>query len=145
MITRQALYDFIGTLISGAAPSSALKDALVFRNLRTSVDEAKKLVRVECSDGQFSFSEEDVRKENRVRFTVQCWVKPDSKNQTDIDAAVDLSFEMAREIFEGIAGNADLNNKVCDAYGDQFECGEANLGTIRRGVTFLDGMVNRAS
>jgi hypothetical protein len=145
MITRDALYTFVETLVASAANGTPLKDAVSFRNLRTSVNEAKKVVRVECIDGTFCFSEEDVRKELRVRFTIQCWVTPDGKDQTDIDAAVDLSFEMARTIFDAMAGNADLGGKVCDAYGDQFETGEANLGTVRRGVTYLDGMINRAS
>jgi hypothetical protein len=104
-----------------------------------------KVVRVECFDGTFCFSEEDQRKELGVRFTVQCWVLPEKDDQPDIDTAVDLSFEMARAVFNAMAGNADLGGKVCDAYGDQFETGEANLGRQRRGVTYLDGIINRAS
>jgi hypothetical protein len=145
MITRNALYSFVESLIDAAANGEPLFEASSFRNIRTFVDEAEKVVRVECFDGQFCMSEEDVRKELGVRFTVQCWVLPEDDEQTSIDTAVDLSFEMARTIFEGIAGNADLNGQVCDAYGDQFETGEANLGRQRRGVTYLDGIINRAS
>jgi hypothetical protein len=139
MITRNALYSFVESLIDAAANGEPLFEASSFRNIRTFVDEAEKVVRVECFDGQFCMSEEDVRKELGVRFTVQCWVLPEDDEQTSIDTAVDLSFEMARTIF------ADLNGQVCDAYGDQFETGEANLGRQRRGVTYLDGIINRAS
>lgn len=146
MITRNALYSFVESLVEAATDHDhPLYEAVTFRNLRSSVDETDKVIRVECFDGAFCFSEEEKRKELGVRFTVQCWVLPGGEDQVDIDTAVDLSFEMARAVFEGIAGNADLNGAVCDAYADEFETGEANLGRQRRGVTYLDGMINQAS
>jgi len=147
MISRNALYDFIEDLIDNAAVDSPLDGAQVFRNLKTSIDEAIKVVRVECFDGQHVMTTEDMRKELVVRFTVQCWVIPDlsSGDQLGIDTAVDDSFDMSRVIFEAIAGETSLGGAVCDAYADEFETGEASLGTMMRGVTFLDGIINNAS
>jgi hypothetical protein len=145
MITRNALYSFIETLIENAADDTPLKDAESFRNLRESVDEATKIVRVEVFTGEHAMTDEDHRKELGVMFTVQCWVTPEDQEQTSIDSAVDDSFDMSRAIFEAIAGDTSLGNKVCDCYGSTFETGEANLGTLRRGVTYLDGTINRVS
>lgn len=149
MIARDALYSFVESLIDNAAYESPLYEAASFRNLRTSVDEAVKVVRVECFFGQYLLTEETKRQEANVQFTVQCWVLPDTNAATDeqtaIDTAVDLSEAMAREIFENIAVTANLNGTVCDAYAETFESGEANLGAIRRGVTYLDGVINQAT
>ena len=145
MISRDALYTFIENLISESAVDSALDQAQVFRNLRTPVDEATKVVRVECFVGQFGQTDEDKRKELGVLFTVQCWAIPADETQVAMDDATDLSFDMARAIFEGIAADPALDGTVCDCYADEFETGEANLGTIRRGVTYLDGIMNRVS
>lgn len=145
MITRDALYDFIDTLIDNAGEGTPLENAVIFPNIRGSVDDADKVVRVECFNGNHAMTDEDRRKELRVQFTIQCWVKPTGDDLTDIDTAVDLSFEMSRTIFRAIASDTSLNNKVCDCYADEFETGEANLGATRRGVTFLDGTINEAS
>jgi hypothetical protein len=126
MITRDALYEFVGTLIENAAVDTPLYEAEIFRNLRTSVDEAVKVIRVECFTGQHALTDEERRKELVVRFTVQCWVLPTDDTQEAIDTACDESFEMSRTIFVAIAG-------------------EANLGSVRRGVTYLDGIINNAS
>jgi hypothetical protein len=144
MISRNALYSFIETIVGAALDGSPLHGAESFRNLRSPVDETTKVIRVECFVGQHVMTTETVRKEANVRFTVQCWVTPESGEQTDIDAAVDESFDMSRILFEAIASDTSLSGGVCDAYCDEFETGEANLGTIRRGVTFLDGLINRA-
>jgi hypothetical protein len=144
VITREALYDFIQTVIDASDVSDALNGAEVFRNLRTSVDEAEKVVRVEVLAGQHCMSEEDVRKEIGVQATIQSWVKPDldaGDEQQAIDDATDLSFEMSREIFRAIAGDPGLDGRVCDSSFEEFETGEANLGG-RRGVTYLDGIIN---
>lgn len=146
MITRDALYVFIENLIATAASGSPLDGAEVFRNLRTSVDEAIKVVRVECFVGEHCMTTETKRKELHVKFTVQCWVLPDDDTQAAIDTATDDSFEMSRTIFEAIAGDGTgFGGLVCDAYADEFETGEGNLGTVRRGVTYLDGLINAAS
>lgn len=145
MITRNALYSFVETLIENAADGTPLKDALSFRNLRSSVDEAVKVVRVECFDGQHVMTVEDCRKEANVKFTVQCWVLPETEGdeQAAIDTAVDDSFDMSRTIFEEMAADTSLGGLVCDSYADEFETGEANLGTVNRGVTYLDGTINQ--
>ena len=147
MITRNALYDFIENLIRDADAGTALDEAFTFRNLRTSVDDARKLIRVECFDGQHAMTAESCRKELGVSFTIQCWVLPDEElpEQIAIDEAIDLSFDMSRQIFEGIASDTSLNGAVCDSYANEFETGESNLGTTRRGVTYLDGIINQAS
>ena len=149
MISRNALYSFVESLIENAGIDEPLRDAVTFRNLRTSVDEAEKVIRIECFTGQHCMTTEDVRKELKVQFTIQCWVTPDNNRYSDEqianDAAVDLSFDMSRVIFEAIAANTSLGGLVCDAECDEFESGEANLGATQRGVTFLDGVINQAS
>ena len=145
MITRDALYSVIENLVATAGQSSALYEAESFRNLRTSVDEARKVVRVECLDGQFTLTTDPMRKELNVRATIQCWVLPDSSDLPDLDAATDESFEMAREIFEELASNPGLDGGVCDVSFEIFETSEASLGAILRGVTYLDGVINQAS
>jgi len=149
MISRNALYEAIETLIEDAADDTPLKDALSFRNLRSSVDEADKVVRVEVFTGRHAMTDEDHRKELGVKFTVQCWVTPADDTQEAVDTAVDTSFDMSRVIFEALEGTS-LGGNVCDCSfptddGDNFETGEANLGTIRRGVTYLDGVINRVN
>lgn len=154
MITRNALYDFIQTVIDDADIDDALNGAEVFRNFRTSIDVAEKVVRVETTTGQFCVATEDKLKERNVRATIQCWVLPDvtqaDDEQSAVDDATDVSFDMAQALFEAIEGDPTLNDKVCDVSfeGDDdlgFETGEANLGTVRRGVTYLDGLINQAS
>ena len=145
MISRDALYSFTESLINASVLGDALSGAESFRNLRSSVDAATKVVRIECLDGQFCRTDESVRKELNVSFTAQFWVIPDGVEQADMDAATDESFEMARQFFEAMADNPGLSGLVCDAYADVFETGEANLGATRRGVTYLDGLINQAS
>jgi hypothetical protein len=153
MITRDALYDFIETLVDNADPSSALFDAASFRNLRGSVDTkedgtpVKKVVRVEVFVGQHCMTTEDKKKELNVEATIQCWVTPESEGDelANLDQACDDSFDMSRELFEAMAANTNLNGLVCDSYFDEFETGTANLGSFNRGVTYLDGTINQAS
>lgn len=149
MISRDALYAFIESLIDDAEDGDALFEAQPFRNLRTSIDEAQKVIRVECFDGMHDVSPREKETEKNVRATVQCWVKPDidganGDEELAVDTAADLSFDMSKEIFNAIAQNPGLNGGVCDSSFQEFETGEANLGG-RRGVTFLDGVINQAS
>lgn len=145
MITRDALYDFTEALITGSGPTDPLYAAESFRNIRSSVDEADKVVRIECFAGNFRPTSEEKQKEANVSFTAQFWVKPESDEQADMDTATDLSVEMARQFFDAMAANTNLSGLVCDSWADEFETGEANLGSIRRGVTYLDGLINHAS
>lgn len=146
MITRNALYSFIENLISQANAGDALYQAQSYRNLRTSIDEAVKVVRIECTTGQFIVGQEPKRSEANVRTTIQCWVIPDVEGEANamLDVATDDSFEMARKIFDSLASNTNLGAGVCDAYFDEFETGYGNMGTSRRGVTYLDGTVNQS-
>ena len=144
MITRDALYSFVQGLIDSAADDTPLKGAENFRDLRSSVDEADKVIRIEVFTGEHAMTDEAKRKELGVTFTIQCWVLPEDDSQAAIDTAADESFEMSRAIYEGIEGTS-LGGLVCDCSTGEFETGEANLGTIRRGVTYLDGVINRVS
>lgn len=143
MIARDALYTFIESLITAAAPSSALFDAASFRNLRGAVDTAQKVVRVECLEGELVLTDEAARKEMNVRSTIQTYCLPTDLEETSLDDAADTSFEMAREIYEAVAGDPSLNAGVCDAQFREFETGHANLGATRYGVTWLDGIINK--
>lgn len=147
MISRDALYDFVEDLIDNAEVDSPLDGAQVFRNLRTSIDEAVKVVRVECFLGDHCMTTEETRKELAVEFTIQCWVIPDLSDGelAGMDAAVDDSFDMSRVIFEAMATDTSLGGRVCDSYSSKYESGEASMGTLSRGVTFLDGVINQAS
>lgn len=143
MITRDALYTFVEDLISNAVSSSPLDGAVSARNLRTSVDSADKVVRVECFEGSLSVSNDPKFTEQEVKATIQCWVLPAGTEQADLDDATDESFEMARTIFEAIVATPHLDGTVCDAKFSEFETGYANLGATPRGVTYLDGMLNQ--
>lgn len=145
MITRNALYDFVEALIDAAVDGDALFDAVSFRNLRGSVNEAPKVVRVECIAGELNLSAEAKRKELNVEGTVQCWVQPATAEETDLDDAMDAAFDMAQAIHGAIANDPSLSGAVCDAQFREFETGYANLGAARRGVTYLDGVINRAN
>lgn len=145
MITRDALYSFTENLISGSTGTEPLFDAVSFRNLRTSVDEANKVVRIDVLDGQMCMTEETTREELNVRFTAQFWVVPAGDALADLDDATDESFAMARQFYRAMAANTSLSGLVCDSYADVFETGQANLGSVVRGVTYLDGLINQAS
>lgn len=145
MITRNALYDFVDALIEAAPQSSPLSDARSFRSLRGSIDDAVRIVRVEVTEGYHALSSDPKLKELRVQAVIQCWVLPEDDSEAALDDATDESFEMSRAIFEAVAQSSHLSGKVCDTDFQQFETGYANLGSIRRGVTYLDGVINQAS
>ena len=146
MNSRSALYSFIESLIESSTSGDPLFEAQSARNLRTSVDQATKMVRVECFTGELTLTTEQRRRELMVQSTIQCWVLPEDVNDiTSLDAAVDMSFEMAVQIHDAIANNPDLAAGVCDSQFREFETGHANLGATLRGVTYLDGLINQAS
>lgn len=142
MIARDALYDFIQTLIDGSSSGDALYGAESFRNLRGTVNEAVKVVRVDVLEGLMAVTDEPIRQEQGVAFTVQFWCTPESTELSDLDDAKDTSFDMARQFFDALHENQSLSGSVCMADADVFETGEANLGSSLRGVTYLDGEVN---
>lgn len=148
MITRNALYDFTDALITNAPDGSALSGAYSFRNLKSSVDEFVKVVRIDCIEGQLCRTDEAKKEELNVRFTAQFWVTPEPSNNDEeaaLDDAIDLSFDMAKQFYNGMADDPGLGGLVCDSYADVFETGDAKLGSINRGVTYLDGLINQAS
>lgn len=145
MITRDALYDFTESLITGSDPEDPLYGAESFRNLRGSVDDAQKVVRIDVLEGEMCLTAEPIREELNVRFTAQFWVTPEGDELTDLDDATDESFDMARQFFRAMATDPGLSGGVCDSDASVFETGDANLGTIKRGVTYLDGTINQAS
>lgn len=145
MITRNALYTFIESLIASAGVGTPLEGATSFRNVHGSVNAATKVVRVECITGQHCMTTEDRTKELNVQATIQTFCLPATDEEADLDTAIDTSFEMSRTIFRAIADNPQLNNLVCDSYFDDFETGYANLSATRYGVTWLDGLINQAS
>lgn len=147
MITRNAIYSFIENLIETSAPDDALYEAISFRTLRASVDEAVKVVRVDCVTGTHNVLSVDGnrKRERNVQTTIQCFMTPDVNLEPDVamEEATDVSFAMSQQIFDAMAISPSLNGTVCDAYFEDFETGEANLGATRRGVTYLDGTINR--
>ncbi len=145
MITRDALYAVIEDAIAGASPGDALEDAVSFRNIRESVDSDTKVVRFECMTGEFAMTTELKRRELNVETTIQCWVTPDENTEESLDEATDLSFEMAWELFNVISTDPGLKGGVCDAFFKDYETGYANMGSLRRGVTYLDGVINQGS
>lgn len=144
MIARNSLYTFIEDLIDNAGTESALYEAMSFRNVRGSIDESTKVVRVECFTGEFVLSTEAKRSEAKVESSIQCYVTPSGLEETDLDAAIDLSFDMAKEIHDAIAGDPGLNGSLCDAQFRNFATGFGNLGATRRGVTEMEGLINQA-
>jgi hypothetical protein len=149
MIARDALYTFIENLIAGSDPSDALDGAESARNLKLSIDKAQKVVRVDIVDGMMTVSDEEMRQESDVRFTIQFWCTPDAPTGGDelaaLDTAKDTSFDMARQFFDALHNDQTLGGTVCIADADYFETGQANIGGGTRGVTYLDGVVNPAS
>lgn len=145
MTPRTALYDFIEALVDSSTVTDALHGSASFRRWTGPVDEAKKVVRVDVGTGNFTLTTRDNEKERNVQFTVQCHVMPDDDTWQEMEAASDLSYAMARQIFDAIAGdNTGLGGFVCDCYGDEFEMGEINIGAARRPCTYLDGTINKA-
>jgi len=150
MISLNALYAFIESLIAAADEETPLKDAVSFRNVRGPVDEAKKVVRCECWQGRRSKAGDDECKETEVKFIVEFYVLPEQPSAdldalARLDAARDESFEMMNVFFEALTdggAGATLNGAVEIAYGDEWENGEANLGTQRRGATYFYGQIN---
>jgi hypothetical protein len=145
MISRNALYDFVEALIASAAVDSPLYDAESFRRLRTSVDQARKVVRVDCVVGEFTLANEPKDTEVNVEGTIQCWVMPTDTSETELDNATDASFDMAQAIYNAIAPNSTLNEAVCFIRFGQFETGNGSMGGSLRGVTYLDVMINPAN
>jgi hypothetical protein len=144
MISRNALFTFIESLIEAAASDDALYEAVSSRNVRAQVTPVK-IVRVDCFVGEHCLTEESHRKELLVKSVIECFARPASTKQADMDDAADISFDMSREIFEAIAESPSLGGAVCDAYFAEFETGTANFGSALHGVTYLDGMINQAS
>jgi hypothetical protein len=146
MITRDALYTFIESLVSAAGSNDPLFEAVTFRNLRGDLNTTQKVIRVDSFAGDHNVLGVDgeMNRELNVVTNIQCWVTPEKDEEEYIDAAKDQSFEMSQAIFDAIAANETLNDSVCFANFREFETGEANLGAQRRGVTYLDGTVNAA-
>lgn len=145
MISQEALYDFVDALITNAPPNDPLYEAVSLRNLRGSVDVARKVVRVECSTGQFNVANEAFRTEVNVQGTIQCWVLPISTDEADIYAASIEAHTMTKHISGVIALFPDLDNTICFAEFRDWETGYASLGSSRRGVSYLDGIINPAN
>jgi hypothetical protein len=149
MISLDALYNFIESLIDAAAPQTPLYGAIAFRNLRGSVDETRKIVRCECWQGRRAKTTDPECQEVEVKFIVEFYVTPDPPEPTaselqQLDAARDLSFEMMNVFFEALTdGDGPTLNKAVDvAYGDEWENGEASFGTLLRGATYFYGNIN---
>lgn len=145
MISRDALYSFIESLITDAAPDTPLEDAESFRSLRGSVNEAVKVVRVDCFSGIFNVGEAKLS-ERDVDFVIEFFVTPseateDADALAQLDAAKDLSFEMARTVFNEMATKQGWAT-ICDAFGNEFDTATANLGGKERGATYFYGKVN---
>lgn len=144
MIARDALYTFIENLIDASTSDDALYEAISFRNHRSDVDAATKVVRVDVIDGLMVVTDESSRKEEGVKFTIQFWVTPDSGSDelAALDDAKDVSFDMARQFFDALHEDQSLGGTVCLADADFFETGVVNMAGSQRGVTYLDGEVN---
>jgi hypothetical protein len=152
MISRNALYNFLESVIetaTAAEDDSPLKGAVSFRSLRGSVDEAKKVVRVDCYSGRVAKTDETRCRETDVDFVIEFYVTPDEAtgelSALELqDAAVDLSFEMLYEAFDKLTDSAGvtLNGNVDHLNTGEFDTGTANLGTISRGASYLYGKIN---
>lgn len=146
MHSRDALYNWLQELIDNAADDTPLKDAVLFRNLRGSVDEAKKVIRVDCYGGEMAFTNFPSDEEFDVDFIIQFFVTPDTAgdNETEIgklDQAKDLSFQMMRTVFRSMKTEVNWSG-IKDADGSEWENTEESLGTVMRAVTYFFGKVN---
>lgn len=144
MISRDKIYDWLNDLIAAAAVDTPLADALLFPNLRTSVDEAQKVIRVDCWAGQFTLTDEESREERNVDFVIQCVVTPETGGSDEVaqlDAAKDESFQMARTIFREMAPSGIPG--LCQVWADEWEQGDPSFGAAKRGATYLFGKVNQ--
>jgi hypothetical protein len=149
MTPRDALYDWLQGLIDDAADDTPLKDAVLFRNLRGSVETAQKIVRVDCYGGRRVPATDVQCKEQDVDAIVQFWYTLDLPGTGEVeleklDAAKDASYEMfcvacdASKLSTGqtLAGRVDLVD------GDEWENTEETLGTVLRAVTYWFVKIN---
>jgi hypothetical protein len=77
MISRDKIYDWLQELVAASAVDAPLADAVLFPNLKGSIDETQKVIRVDCWAGEFTLTEEPEREERNVDFVIQCVVTPD--------------------------------------------------------------------
>jgi hypothetical protein len=143
MISRDAIYDWLQELVAASAVDAPLADAVLFPNLKGSIDETQKVIRVDCWAGEFTLTEEPEREERNVDFVIQCVVTPDegSDELVQLDAAKEMSFQMVRTIFREMAPSGLAG--VCQAYADEWEQGDPSFGASNRGATYLYGKVNQ--
>lgn len=147
MITRNALYSFIESVITESAETedAPMKSAVSFRSLKGNVDEAAKVVRCDCFSGRFAKSADPRCEETDVDFIVEFFVTPADDSLTAMDAAKDLSFEMAKQFYNRLTDSdgQTLKNLVDRVTGgDEFDTDIANLGGINRGATYIYGKLN---
>lgn len=145
MISRNALYSFLESVITDAPDDSALKDAASFRSLRGSVDESTKVVRCDCFSGRFAKSPDPQCEEIDVDFVVEFYKTPeDAESLSSQDAAKDLSFEMAKQFYNALTTRegATLGGQVDITEGEEFDTDMASLGGVLRGTTYLYGTIN---
>lgn len=145
MISQDALYTWLGTLIAAADVGTPLKDATLFNNIRSSVDAATKVIRVDCYSGRLTLTTETSREEQDVDFVIQCVVTPEAATesldeQQQIDIAKAAALEMVKVIFRAMAATGVPS--VCQAYGDEFDIGQPDFGSQKRGAAYFYGKIN---
>ena len=146
MIYEDAIYDVLEAAITAQSGNSAhpLNNCKLYSTFRGSVKiEEKKIIRVSVLSGQFAFRNEDANKFEQVQAVIQCYVRADSKSDSDIDAAEELSFEMANEVSKVLSANPTLTNQVCISLFRDFEKGTVNVWATVHGATYLYGVINQ--
>lgn len=147
LIAKNALIDALETYVS-AATGGALEDThIIGSEIGSLQGTADKYIRLQMKSGVMNLASEAKRQERGVAFILQCFVKPQGADEDSLDAAMDDSFEMAREAYELLEGN-NLSGAVCDCTfhdGEEanYETGRANFYATPHGATYLYGVINK--
>lgn len=140
MITKDALDNFISSTV--ATSSGALQNAVVSSNFNGDVSQENKFIRTLIGAGEFSLSSDTKNEEQNVKAAIHFFVKPEQDTVQSLDNAIDLSFEMAKELYKAMAVNDHLNGGICRSNFREFLVDEADFLATTYGATFLFGEMN---
>lgn len=145
MISQDALYTWLGTLISTAGVGTPLKNATLFNSSRGSVDAATKVIRVDCFSGMLVLTTDTPCEEQDVQFVIECIITPDPETEMlsadqQLATAKSNALEMVKVIFRTMAATdiAGLGR----AFGNEFDVGQPSFGSQSRGAAYFYGKVN---
>lgn len=145
MIVEDALFEVLEDAVTNSV--DALMDAQVFSSTRGAVNKSEKTVRIQMFNGFLSPISDELQKEMKCEFVIQCLAKVKGVGYLPAEQeAQAIADAMGKEVFNTLINNQDLNGKVCSV---SFEDADKNfdrliidIGATKYGSFYLYGTVN---